>query len=80
MEECCEVGQASSKYLEYGPNNYHPEDINRITNKTILSRELGDILAVLDHLTENDVIDQFEMQTQREKKYWILHKKWEINE
>ena len=76
MEECGEVVQISLKYIEHGPDSASPFDPERTSNKILLSRELGDILAVLEHLRDSGLIDEREMQEQRENKFWKLHAMW----
>ncbi len=43
MEECAEVQQIIGKIMRHGYESFHPEDENRITNRTLLECELGDI-------------------------------------
>lgn len=75
-EECGEATQVSSKVIEFGENSYHPDDPDRVTNKQLLSKECGDIFAVIDHMIEHELIDARTLQEQREKKFWILHSKF----
>jgi NTP pyrophosphatase (non-canonical NTP hydrolase) len=75
-EECGEAVQMCSKYIENGAHNYSPDDSLKQTNKTLLSKEVGDILAVIDHLEEAGILDTFTVEQQRGIKYWKLHNKW----
>lgn len=47
LEEAGEIVQACGKILRHGFESYHPDD-PRTTNRMLLSREIGDILAVID--------------------------------
>lgn len=75
-EECGEATQMVSKFAEYGPDSYSPLDPNKESNLSLLSKEAGDILAVIDHLIDSGIIDEEILINQREKKFWLLHKKW----
>lgn len=75
-EECNEIGQMCSKYIEFGPDNWHPDDDERVTNKTLLSQEIGDFLAVLDILEDEKIVDSKIINQQRCKKYEILYEKF----
>ena len=46
-EECGEVVQIVCKVLRHGYESYHPDDMNKETNKDILVDELLDVFAVL---------------------------------
>lgn len=46
MEECGEVIQACGKLLRHGPTETHPAG-HKGTNKVELSRELGDLMGVV---------------------------------
>lgn len=47
MEECAEVIQIASKYKSFGPDSYNPNDPAKATNKTLLGKEIIDIMAVV---------------------------------
>lgn len=64
-EEAGEIVQIISKYIIHGPANYHPDD-PKTTNKTLLSREIGDLLALVE--TSGDLIDMEEVLEQKNKK------------
>lgn len=51
-EECAEVVQVVGKILRHGYESYHPNEPDGQTNRSLLSSELIDLLAVVD-LMEN---------------------------
>ena len=66
QEECAEVIQAVSKVQRFGVDNHHPERTK--TNKQELEEELGDLLAMIDILTEHNYIDPKAVQAHKEQK------------
>lgn len=56
MEECGEVVRIASKYQRFGRDSYNPNDNDPETNETSLINELGDLIAVMELLVENDII------------------------
>jgi NTP pyrophosphatase (non-canonical NTP hydrolase) len=54
QEECAEVIQAISKISRFGIDNYKPGKPK--TNREHLEEELGDLMAMVDILIENNVI------------------------
>ncbi len=46
-EEAGEVVQIVGKILRHGYDSYHPEDVDRLTNKIHLQSELTDLWAVM---------------------------------
>jgi NTP pyrophosphatase (non-canonical NTP hydrolase) len=52
-EECAEVIQAISKCYRFGPDHIKPNKAK--TNIAILEEELGDLLAMIDLLVNQDV-------------------------
>jgi hypothetical protein len=44
-EECAEVQQAISKIIRYGECSYNPLDINKVTNKNELVKELSHLVV-----------------------------------
>lgn len=55
QEECNEVGAMASKILRFGLMSYNPYDPERAFNYQLLQQELGDVLALIDILVENDI-------------------------
>lgn len=56
QEECAEVTQAVSKCFRFGIDNFKPG--KKLTNLQHLEVELGDLLAMVDILIENNVISR----------------------
>lgn len=54
QEECAEVIQEVSKIFRFGINNQHKTGIS---HKEKLEQEIGDLLAMIDLLYENQIID-----------------------
>jgi NTP pyrophosphatase (non-canonical NTP hydrolase) len=58
-EECGEVVQMIGKVLRHGPENYHPADVDRVTNISLFREEVVDILAIYDMLIESgDILNK----------------------
>ena len=55
QEECAEVIQAVSKISRFGLDNLKPGKPK--TNREHLEEELGDLIAMVDILTRNGVVD-----------------------
>jgi len=73
QEECAEVIQAVSKISRFGLDNLKPGKPK--TNKEHLEEELGDVLAMVDILTRNGVIDTANIEVAAKAKIEKL-KKW----
>lgn len=43
LEECGEVQQIIGKILRHGYESYNPFDKNKVTNRELLEKELGDL-------------------------------------
>lgn len=58
-EECAEVVKTATKLLRFGKTAMHPSYENtKINNMVELYKEIGDLLAVLDLMTESGDIDK----------------------
>ena len=55
QEECAEVIQAVSKISRFGLDNLKPGKPK--TNREHLEEELGDLIAMIDILTRNGIVD-----------------------
>lgn len=66
QEECAEVIQAISKISRFGLDNYKPGKPK--TNREHLEEELGDMLAMVDILLENNVVTQANLDIAKEAK------------
>jgi hypothetical protein len=54
-EEAGEVTQAACKWQRFGPDSVHPRDEQQIPNKTLLAREIGNLLAIVQLLNDEGV-------------------------
>lgn len=50
ISECSEIIHIATKTIEHGPDSYNPNDCYQITNSTLLSCEIGDLLSAIDKL------------------------------
>lgn len=66
QEECAEVTQAISKCFRFGLNNAKPGI--QMTNKEHLEGEIGDLLAMVDLLVDNNVISNAALTTAKTAK------------
>jgi len=53
-EECGEVIQIIGKILRHGYASHNPKDMKKMPNKFLLSKEMGDVLAVWREMTYLD--------------------------
>lgn len=66
IEECSEIIQASTKILRHGFNSTHPDNtpalgdrpINGKNNRNDIERELGDVLGIINFITEMGDVDE----------------------
>ena len=73
QEECAEVIQAVSKISRFGLDNLKPGKPK--TNREHLEEEIGDLLAMVDILTRNSIIDPANIEVAAKAKIEKL-KKW----
>ena len=64
LEEMGEAAQVIGKILRHGYESYHPDDPNGPSNRTLLEKELGDVLAAIKLMDNADDI-QWAVLTQR---------------
>ncbi len=62
-EECAEVQQVVSKIIRFGFDDFHPKNNNE-PNRLLLTKELGDLMLIIDLLVNNldlkfDEIEEF---------------------
>ena len=72
-EECAEVIQAISKINRFGLDNFKPGKPK--TNQEHLEEELGDLLAMIDLLIDNKLVNKDGIEIARTAKHTKL-KKW----
>lgn len=74
QEECAEVIQAISKCFRFGPDQCKPKSDE--TNIQALEQELGDLLAMIELLTDQKAgVTDSGMKTAKHKKFLKL-KRW----
>jgi NTP pyrophosphatase (non-canonical NTP hydrolase) len=59
-EECGEVVQVAAKCQRFGIDGVNPVDNS--TNRGRLTQEIGDLVCMIEILTELDILDQQEIQ------------------
>jgi NTP pyrophosphatase (non-canonical NTP hydrolase) len=74
QEECAEVTQAVSKCMRFGPDQMKPGK-NR-TNLNMLEEEIGDLLAMVELLTDMNIGVSTEGLTEAKKNKFEKLKKW----
>jgi hypothetical protein len=74
QEECAEVTQAVSKCFRFGPDQMKPN--KPMTNIQMLEEELGDLLAMIELLTDNNVGVTVEGLDKAKKKKFEKLKQW----
>lgn len=71
QEECSEIIQAISKIRRFGPESYHPDDPDKITNDVLLTNELGDFVLLVEYLIDAGAISTKAID---ERVYWKREK------
>ena len=74
MEEAGEVTQAAGKWVRFGPDSHHPDDAERLANKTLLAREIGNLLAIAVLLGGDDLLCDTEVKIGMDTKMKNLKK------
>jgi NTP pyrophosphatase (non-canonical NTP hydrolase) len=70
QEECSEVTQATSKCFRFGIDGLYQDQSNRDR----LEQELGDVLAMIDILTNQGVVSAVDLQLAKLRKFEKLQK------
>lgn len=73
QEECAEVIQNISKCRRFGLENEYLKGTG--TQRDNLVKELGDVLAMIDLLKENNIVDDAELDLAKRNKF-IKLRKW----
>lgn len=73
QEECSEVSQSVSKIFRFGWESVHPK--TGVNNKEHLEEEIGDLLCMVDILTEKCIISDSKVNEARKAKREKL-KQW----
>lgn len=56
IEECSEIQKCATKALRFGLNDKDPRKKDSLTNKEKLIDEINDCLAILDLLTDENIL------------------------
>jgi len=72
QEESAEVIQAVSKIFRFGYKSKHPESLQ--TNREHLAEEVGDLIAMVQLLVENEIVDWRDVEIAKDKKFEKLRK------
>ena len=75
QEECAEVIVSISKCKRFGLHTLVPETTNKETNMLRLSKEIGDLLAMVDLLIQQKLVTNQELEEYKQSKIEKL-KKW----
>ena len=65
QEECAEVIQIVSKCRRFGIDELHLKE--GVKNRELLNEEIGDILAIVDYLIDQNVITMGELEQAKAK-------------
>jgi NTP pyrophosphatase (non-canonical NTP hydrolase) len=71
QEECAEVIQEISKIFRFGIDELHKDGI---AHRTKLEMEVGDLMCMINLLSEHGIIDQQEIEIAKENKQQKLRK------
>ena len=74
QEECAEVIQAVSKCMRFGPDQIKPN--KQVSNVGMLQEEIGDLLAMVELLTDLDIGVTTEGLEQAKKNKFEKLKQW----
>jgi NTP pyrophosphatase (non-canonical NTP hydrolase) len=74
QEECAEVIVEVSKIRRFGLDTVHFQSDMQHTHRTMLEMEVGDVLALVDIILEQGVIDQARLDQYKQNKKDKLRK------
>jgi NTP pyrophosphatase (non-canonical NTP hydrolase) len=77
-KECGEVIQVIGKIVRHGYDSYFPGDPDRVTNRALLEKEIGDVKTIADMMgNEGDISKSAIQKRFREKQgtigKWLHH-------
>jgi len=67
-EECAEVQQVIGKIIRHGYESYNPFDQEKTTNRSLLEKELGDLVFAMALMMSNIDVQEANIQAQKWKK------------
>ena len=68
QEECAEIIQVISKIFRFGLGHEHISSHRGISNTDKLNEEVGDLLAMLDLLREEGILDTEKLEEAKQRK------------
>jgi NTP pyrophosphatase (non-canonical NTP hydrolase) len=68
QEECAEVIQVISKIFRFGLGHEHISSHRGITNTEKLNEEVGDLLAMIDLLIDEGILDTAQLTDAKQRK------------
>ena len=68
QEECAEIIQVISKIFRFGLGHEHISSHRGISNTDKLNEEVGDLLAMLDLLQEEGILDPAKLEEAKQQK------------
>ena len=72
QEESAEVIQAVSKIFRFGYDSKHPQSDQ--DNREHLAEEVGDLLAMVQLIIENKIVDWHDVEIAKDRKFEKLQK------
>lgn len=57
QEECAEVTLIASKINRFGLESYHPDDPEKRTNRSLLTKEVLDVMALIQIIGVNGLLE-----------------------
>ena len=79
QEECAEVIQIISKCLRFGMHDVNPKDTCKWSNKMRLEQEIGHVMAFMQILIDNGLIQQEGVLSGADHKFRKLKKHYNSN-
>ena len=74
MEECAEISIIASKIKRFGLNSYNPHDPEQTTNRTLLIRELNDLMSAIEIINDRTDLDYTpDIKSIELKKQKVIH-------
>lgn len=79
VEECAEVQQIAMKIIRHGYGSYNPFDHDKILNRELLNKELGDLMFSIRLMSEYHDINMNTVSIQEDNKRKNIQKYLHFN-
>jgi NTP pyrophosphatase (non-canonical NTP hydrolase) len=56
IEEMSEVTKVLTKINRFGFESFHPDDVNKVTNRKLFEEEMGDVLCIAEIIINRGII------------------------